>query len=205
MEANVHLRGPDLLVGHDARNLQSTLNLRTMYLQPLQRIVWARNSQRTGKYVRGIFDLAPDQAVVLLVDLKTSGPETFAELHRQLQPLRDHDYLTYWNGTTRISRPITIVASGNSPFQSVIALNATHRDIFWDAKLENLVSVQANFLTHPITYKYNRSNSYFESTEFRNAILYKYQNMSAALPNTPEMKNITSTQLEQAKSRGLLA
>lgn len=204
VEADVHLRGSDLLVGHTASHIHSASTLRSMYLKPLQRMLEAQNANCTGGHWKGLFNRAPQQTFVLLVDLKSSGSETFAELHTQLQPLRDLDYLTYWNGTERVQRPLTVVASGTAPFQSVIALDPTHRDIFWDAKLERLVSIYDNFETEPVTFGYNRSNSYFASTEFKNAILHD-RHWNVSLPVTPQMKDIMASQIEQAKARGLMA
>lgn len=91
-------------------------------------------------------------------------------------------------------RPLTVVASGNANFDFVLALNATHRDIFWDAKLERLVAADDNLDDESPTYKFNQSNSYFASTEFRNAMLYA----------SPSGTDKSSTQLEQARVRGLL-
>lgn len=192
VEADVHLKDNDLLVGHSDKSLHKDTTLRSLYLEPLQRILEAQNDG-TGTR-RGVYNHAPEQTLVLLVDLKTSGPETFAEIDAQLEPLRDLDFLTYWNGTTRIMRPLTVVASGNANVDDVLALNATHRDIFWDAKLERLVSIDDNPDSEPPTYKFNQSNSYFASTEFRNAMLYAY----------PAEYGATPSQLEQAKERGLL-
>jgi hypothetical protein len=175
-----------------------------MYLEPLQRMLEMQNTDITDGTWRGIFDRAPQQTVVLLIDHKTAGAETFAELNIQLQPLRDLDYLTYWNGTDRVMRPLTIVASGNAPFESVMALNATHRDIFWDAKLERLISKDDDFGTEPPRYGYNRSNSYFASTQFKLAKLYAWHNESLPLPSNPAVKDAESTQIEQAKARGLI-
>lgn len=192
VEADVHWKDNDLLVGHSDANLHKDVTLRSLYLEPLQRILEAQNVATSTR--RGVFNLAPEQTLVLLVDFKSSGPEAFAEMDAQLESLRDLDFLTYWNGTTRIMRPLTIVASGNSNFDSVLALNATHRDIFWDAKLERLVALDDNFDNGSPTYKFNQSNSYFASTEFRNAMLYV----------SPSDTGTSSTQLEQARVRGLL-
>ncbi|KAF5661749.1 altered inheritance of mitochondria 6 [Fusarium heterosporum] len=204
VEADVHLRNSELLVGHSSLSLKSGRTLRSLYLKPLQRMIEAQNSGRAGGW-RGLFDAAPTQALTLLIDFKTKGAETFAALDAQLQPLRDLDYLTYWNGTTRIMRPLTIVATGNAPFESILAMNATHRDIFWDAKLERLLSKDDNFETSPPTFRFNISNSYFASTRFENAILFRANEESAidALPAVE--RDRTSTQIEQATSRGLLA
>ncbi|KAF9774813.1 hypothetical protein IL306_007143, partial [Fusarium sp. DS 682] len=168
------------------------------------RMLEARNAGVKDGW-RGFFDMAPDQTLTLLVDLKTAGPETFDVLDAQLQPLRDLGYLTYWNGTARVIRPLTIVGTGNTPFESVMAMSSTHRDIFWDAKLENLVAKEDDFSTNPPTYKFNQSNSYFASTRFQNAILYR-SNFERVLkaPASREL-DMSLTQIEQAKARGLLA
>lgn len=192
VEADVHLKDNDLLVGHSDANLHKDVTLRSLYLEPLQRILEAQNVAASTR--RGVFNLAPEQTLVLLVDFKSPGPEAFVEMDAQLESLRDLDFLTYWNGTTRIMRPLTIVASGNSNFDSVLALNETHRDIFWDAKLETLVASDDNLDNESPTYKFNQSNSYFASTEFRNAMLYV----------SPNDTGTSSTQLEQARVRGLL-
>jgi hypothetical protein len=157
---------------------------------------------------RGIFTRESSRSVVLLVDQKSSGPETFAELYRQLQPLRDLDYLTYWNGTDRVTRPLTIVATGNTPFESVLALPDNHRDIFWDAHLERLPSTLDDFTVDPPVFKYNRSNSHYASTQYRNAMLrgwrdIHYDNVDQPTPG-PAWNDIGGSQLEQAASRGLL-
>lgn len=192
VEADVHLKDNDLLVGHSDANLHKDVTLRSLYLEPLQRILEEQNVGTSSR--RGVYDLAPEQTLVLLVDFKSSGPDAFAEMDAQLELLRDLDFLTYWDGTTRIMRPLTIVASGNSNFDSVLALNATHRDIFWDAKLERLVALDDSFDNESPTYKFNQSNSYFASTEFKNAMLYTSRNDTGRSPN----------QLEQARVRGLL-
>lgn len=210
VEADVHLQDGDLLVGHTASTLRDGSNLTSMYLEPLQRMVMAQNMNANltvsdGPW-RGLFNRAPQQTIVLLVDIKTSGPETFHKLHTLLQPLRELDYLTYWNGSVRIMRPLTIVASGNAPFQSVLDLDPTRRDIFWDAELSALSSMFDDFDVEPIRYGYNQSNSYFASTEFNRArffTLSAYDN--ASLPDTAPIRDMMAPQIGQAKARGLLS
>ncbi|KAJ4003096.1 Altered inheritance of mitochondria protein 6 [Fusarium irregulare] len=204
VEADVHLRGSKLLVGHSSLGLKAARTLEALYLDPLQRMISAQNDGLNGTW-RGLFDKAPKQTLTLLIDFKTKGAPTFDELNRHLQPLRDLNYLTYWNGTARITRPLTIVLSGNAPFESVLAMKSTHRDIFWDAKLERLVSAEDNFSTSPPTYRFNISNSYFASTRFQNAKFFR-SNDDSGLDVLPEKeRDMTATQIEQAKSRGLLA
>ena len=72
-----------------------------------------------------------------------------------------------------------------------------------------MVSVDDNFDVEPVRYAYNRSNSYFASSEFKDArlspYLYTYLNASTPLPDTPQLKDMFATQIEQAKARGLMS
>jgi hypothetical protein len=206
VEADVHLKGGDLLIGHAAKDLRSSVNLRRMYLEPLQRMLEGRNARLSAEdgAWRGIFDSDTKQTLVLLIDQKSAGPETFAELHLQLQPLRDLDYLTYWNGTDKITRPLTIVASGKATFESITALPKDHRDIFLDAPLATLVSRGDDFSTDPPTLKYNISNSHYASTQYRNARTYRWADEYNPYPPTPQGRDLAGTQIEQAASRGLV-
>lgn len=95
VEADVHLRNSDLLIGHKSSHLHPSLNLRNMYLDPLERMLRARNTNTTIDDWQGIFSHASKQTVVLLVDHKTEGVATSAMLSEQLQSLRDLGYLTH--------------------------------------------------------------------------------------------------------------
>ena len=207
IEADVHLFGGDLLVGHSARGLKATHSLRAMYLEPLQRMLESRNPHRFNvtdqSPWRGIFDKSPNQTVVLLVDHKTSGEETFTALHSQLQPLRELDYLTYWNGSEKVVRPLTVVATGKAPFDSVMQLSDAHRDIFWDAPLASLPSASDDFATDPPSFRYNQSKSHFASTQYRNAIISRTKASDESML-TPRDRDMAATQAEQAAARGLL-
>lgn len=190
VEADVHFTRGDLLIGHSAYGLNKNANLRTMYLQPLERMIQQQNARvPADDGFRGIFTEEPSRSVVLLIDNKSGGAETFTELYKQLQPLRDLDYLTYWNGTELVTRPLTIVTTGNAPFESVIDLPDDHRDMFWDAPLERLPSILDDFTVDPPKFKYNRSNSHYASTEYRNAMFrglkYDYYK-DLDLPDTPQ-------------------
>jgi hypothetical protein len=206
VEADIHLKGGDLLIGHTSKDLRSSANLRRMYLEPLQRMLEGRNAQPPAKdgARRGIFDSDPDQTLVILIDQKSAGPQTFANLHMQLQPLRDLDYLTYWNGTDKVIRPLTIVASGKATFDSIMALPNDRRDIFLDAPLAALPSAGDDFSTDPPTFKYNISNSHYASTQYANARTYKWPGEQDPYSATPQGRDLAGTQIEQAASRGLV-
>ncbi|CAD0015334.1 unnamed protein product [Aureobasidium pullulans] len=164
VEADVHLHRSELYVGHGTARKREASTLRAMYLEPLKRMIDAQNTDITDGDWRGMFNHAPKQTVLLLIDHKTSGPETLAELNIQLQPLRDLNYLTYWNGTHRIMGPLAIVATGNAPFSSILALNSTYRDIFFDAPLAHLPSIHDDYSTSTPLYAYDILNLYLAST-----------------------------------------
>ena len=69
------------------------------------------------------------------------GRQQFPYVSSQLAALREKNYLTHFNGEKVIPGPVTVVATGNAPFNLLIA-NTTYRDIFFDAPLDQLTSSQ---------------------------------------------------------------
>lgn len=205
IEADVHLVPGDLRIGH-SKAADKKQTLRTMYLEPLQRMLEAQNIDAEADQWRGIFNQSPQQTLVLLVDLKTDGPPTLTELVAELQPLRNLDYLTYWNGTDRVIRAITVVASGEATFESIKALDPSHRDVFLDAPLAQLISKDDDFESEPPIYAYNISNSYYASTRWRNGRFFPaWHNDTEWEPSTPLEKDMSLSQLDQARARGLIS
>ena len=141
VEADVWLFDQELYVGHTESSLTPERTLRNLYIEPLLDLMHRQNQgtrfSQKGEPFRGVFDTDPLQALVLLIDFKNSSTELYAELLEQLSPLRAKGYLTYFNGTAITEHPITIVCSGDAPF-NLIAANGTYRDIFFDAPLEKL-------------------------------------------------------------------
>jgi hypothetical protein len=221
VEADVWLFDDDLFVGHDIGSLTGEATLRSIYLEPLERVLRIMNANSqvgnasTGGN-HGVFSVDPDQTLTLLVDFKTSGHEIYAKLHEQLQDLRDAQWLTYWNGTHRIERPITIVATGNAPFE-LIAADNSHRDIFFDAPLTSLLSdgdpadpiptpgfhtIHHN-PTHPdsrlLRYEYNPSNSWYASSDFKAA-----GGIQSMFTITDSQRKNLAAQMRMAEARGLV-
>lgn len=201
VEADVTFYKSDLLVGHTRRSLKRENSLRAMYLEPLQRLFDMRNANVSEGSWRGVYDAAPQQTLVLLIDFKSGSQQTLAELDRQLDSLRGRDYLTYWNGTHRILRPLTIVASGKVEFDDILALRPDHRDIFFDAPLASLHDSNDVFSDDSPTYTYNISNSYYASSELKHAIMAGSDGENTSLAT----QDASSSQLDQAKTRGLVS
>ena len=224
VEADVWLFDGQLYIGHGLASVDRNKSLRTMYLEPLLRMLESRTTPETaysptlGK--PGIFDQQPNQTVVLLVEFKNNGLEAFQYLNQDLEPFRAKDYLTYHDGEKRVNGPITVVVTGHeAPFHSILA-NTTHRDIFVDAPLQNLWqpprlplpdsdertlvmdygSAMADGLQPAIKSPepYNEENSFYASASFRSAVGYVWRGHLS-----PRQMRIIRGQIRGARSRGL--
>lgn len=89
--------------------------------------------------------------------MKSDGFATWSALSAQLEPLREKGLLTIHNGSALVPGPITIVGTGNTPFDLVLGM--TTRDIFLDAPLASL-SLGV----------YNTTNSYYVSSSLGAAV-----------------------------------
>ncbi|KAF2089923.1 hypothetical protein K490DRAFT_62800 [Saccharata proteae CBS 121410] len=149
IEADIwqHADTSDLLVGHTASALRPARTLNTLYLSPLMEILTRQNAAAntnintttTAPTVVGVFDTSPTHPLVLLLDVKTPGPATWPLILSHLAPLHAANYLTRWNGTTLIPGPITVVGSGNTPFELLNSAEfGRDRFVFFDAPLGEL-------------------------------------------------------------------
>ncbi|KAK2759144.1 Altered inheritance of mitochondria protein 6 [Arachnomyces sp. PD_36] len=142
VEADVWMFDGELFVGHSLWSLNHQRTLRTLYVDPLVKILDSQNqvsefSPEKDQPLHGVFDTEPSQQLVLLVDFKNDGAAIWPHLVSQLAPLRDRGYLTYFNGTDVVPGPLIVVGTGNAPFDLLTA-NSTYRDIFFDAPLDEL-------------------------------------------------------------------
>jgi hypothetical protein len=194
VEADVWLFDEELYVGHTRSALTSRRTLRSMYIDPLVKILERQNPitpfQRTiDRPPHGVWDTDPNQSVVLLIDFKTDGAATYPAVVKQLAPLRERGYLTYFNGRELVPGPVTVVGTGNTPFDLVTA-NSTYRDVFFDAPLDKLVDEDKLEGQYVSTIKrstglgqglsgmpgaidahtFNITNSYYASVSFKKAI-----------------------------------
>ncbi|KAK3308870.1 PLC-like phosphodiesterase [Chaetomium strumarium] len=194
VEADVWLRDGDLLVGHDTASLQVNRTFQTLYVNPLVEIL-TRQNPKTKYYngtENGVFDTDPTQTLVLLVDLKTDGPETWPWVVKQLTPLRQMGWLSYWENGHFNERPITVVGTGNTPFDQILGgPNTTYRDAFFDAPLDKLENSP-----------YNATNSYYTSVSFWDAVGQVY--LGAGNPSEEQLEKIRG-HLREAHRRGLKA
>lgn len=118
---------------------------RSLYIDPLLELLDRQNPNTSFHPTldsprNGIFDVDAAQTLVLLIDFKTDGQKLWPVVSQQLEPLRSNGYLTHFNGTAVINGPVTIVVTGNAPFNKVVE-NPRYRDMFFDAPLELLSSL----------------------------------------------------------------
>ena len=208
-------------------SLTRNRTLRRLYVDPLVNILEGQNpvteffdgdeegEAEGGKRKRkmGVFDTDPEQTLVLLIDFKTDGHETWPAVVAALEPLRERGYLSHRNGSTIVEGPITVVATGNAPFELVLNESANqHLDIFFDAPLGEMFealpsSTSSSSSTstpssssNSTIYTHTSHNSYYASTKF-----------SAAIGHLPTGKfsthqlSLLRGQIRGAHSRGLKA
>ena len=128
VEADVHLVNGQLLVAHDADEVDIERTLARLYLEPLRK--------RIDHFKGSVYPAEPDISIQLLIDFKTPGPSTYMALKGELEKYRM--YLTLFENGELKQGPITIVISGNRPIQMVAS--DTSRLAFIDGRLADLNS-----------------------------------------------------------------
>lgn len=201
----------ELLVGHSKSSLTKKRTFRSLYVNPLVELLDSMNptTDFADTSGHGVFDEVPEQTLVLLIDFKTDGEELFPIVQKQLQPLRQKDYLSHWDGQTFISRAVTVVGTGNAPFDMLIA-NTTYRDIFFDAPIDLFYDGAASSTliprgqggtgtAHTTPDSFNASNSYYASVSFDSSIGLPYGDLSF------RQLEMLRGQIKGAHDRGLKA
>ena len=125
VEADVWLVDGDLYVAHDRSGVRPARTLRTLYLEPLQRIV----REHSGHVYRGY-----PYPVILLVDIKSEAEATYRVLDRQLGAYRS--ILTAMSATGVRSGAVLVIVSGNRPRE--LMLGQTERLAGYDGRLTDL-------------------------------------------------------------------
>ena len=144
VEADIWLYDEELYVGHSVASLAPNRTLNSLYIDPLLDILSKQNPQSTllpdnSKDLHGVFDTTPEQSLIFLIDFKTAGKDLWPYLNSALDPLRAKNYLTYSNGSQIISGVVTVVGTGNTPFDRVISDDSNpYHDIFFDAPLDDM-------------------------------------------------------------------
>ncbi|MFJ9247619.1 phosphatidylinositol-specific phospholipase C/glycerophosphodiester phosphodiesterase family protein [Streptomyces sp. NPDC101776] len=128
VEADIFLVGDQLLIGHDATELDPSRTLESLYLDPLAALVKANH----GSVYRGW-----RQPLQLLIDIKTEGSSTYLELDRHLLRYK-HLFTTYAKGRVH-QGAVTNVISGDRAARTPMEAQTVRR-AFYDGRLTDLGS-----------------------------------------------------------------
>ncbi|KAI9874392.1 MAG: Altered inheritance of mitochondria protein 6 [Pleopsidium flavum] len=125
---------------------QLSLDKARRYINPLVEVFDTQDptsgfQRNNTPLLQGVFDTDSSQSLTLLIDFKTCGPALWPEVLAQLEPLRSRNYLTYFNGTTLIPGPVTVVGIGNTLFD-LLVFNTAHRDVFFETPLDELREIR---------------------------------------------------------------
>lgn len=187
IEADVWAVQDELYVGHDLGGLSTDRTLSSMYIRPLIEILQSQNLEVDPSFPpRGVYGRKPDQTVVLLVDLKSNPNASWPLLLEKLEPLRRKGWLSYAQDGKFISRPITVVGTGETELRLVNEATPS-RDVFLDAPLDQL----DGGLYHDL-------NSYYTSVSFEKSI----GKVGSKGPNPEQLAKLRD-QISQAHSRSL--
>ncbi|ELU41517.1 hypothetical protein AG1IA_04451 [Rhizoctonia solani AG-1 IA] len=141
----------------------------------------------------GVFDTVIDQTLYLFVDVKTDGNTTWPLVIKQLEPLREGGWLSYWDAETGVLRPgaVTVVGTGNTPFDQIQAHTTLHRDAFYDAPITSFSSDSLG--------EYNTSSVVIASGSLANAL---GGSMSGSTFNDTQI-DILARQIQGAHAAGV--
>ena len=187
-------------MGHSVASLTPNRTLNSLYIHPILEILSRQNPKTTlmpegDHQLHGVFDTDPEHTLILLIDFKTAGDGLWPYVQSALDPLRSQNYLTRANGTQIIPGPITVVGTGNTPFDLVDSDESNpHHDIFFDAPLADMYEPPNGESDPPSTEDtatkqrrsdeagqghsgtkgnpdaFNAGNSYYASVDFNSAI-----------------------------------
>ncbi|HLU48459.1 MAG TPA: phosphatidylinositol-specific phospholipase C/glycerophosphodiester phosphodiesterase family protein, partial [Planctomycetota bacterium] len=124
VEADVFLLEGKLLIGHDPTELRPDRTLRSLYLDPLRRLV-ERNKGSVHPKGGELF---------LLIDIKTDGKATWEALARELDAYRE--ILTEFRDGKITRRAVTAVVSGNRDFDAIARTSPRYAGV--DGRLSDL-------------------------------------------------------------------
>lgn len=149
VEVDVWLVDEQLFVGSREAALEKQRTFDSLYIQPLINILRPRNTKSPLGRAANITlsNRFFDTPLQLLVNIKTDGKTTMPFILRALEPLRSKGYLTtFENGVLKPSA-VTVVGTGNTPFDSILVLEP--RDYFFDAPLTGFGTNPANATWSP--------------------------------------------------------
>lgn len=195
VEADIWLINNDLQVAHTRRALKPARTLQSLYLNPIMIILNSQNKQNPNVNISepfiGVFNHAPRESLILLLDFKENADMLFPLVMAQLAPFREAGYLTHYDGSKIVQAPLTVVASGEAS-RRLDLISTTNGTIFADAPLIDLAQPDS---------PYNATNSFYASAPIARTIHGKIPFGGMTNPQ----KNIVQALVKQAQSKGLRA
>ncbi|KAF4455216.1 cyanate hydratase [Fusarium austroafricanum] len=189
IEADVWAVQDELYVGHNLGGLSTGQTLTSMYIRPLMELLLAQNLYRDPSLPpRGVYGRKPGQTLVLLVDLKSNPNTSWPLLLEKLEPLRQRGWLSHVDDGKFISRPVTVVGTGETEVR-LVNEDSPLRDIFFDAPLDQLEEGL-----------FDNLNSYYTSVSFEKSI-----GKVGSKGLKPEQLEKLRGQISQAHGRGTMA
>ncbi|KAM0345161.1 hypothetical protein ACHAPU_006796 [Fusarium lateritium] len=159
IEADVWAVQNELYVGHDLGGLSTDRTLTSMYIRPLMELLQSRNLHRDPDLPPlGAYGRKPYHTMVLLVDLKSNPNTSWPLLLERLEPLRQRGWLSHVKDGKFVSRPVTVVGTGDTELR-LVNEETPSRDVFFDAPLDQLGEDL-----------YDSLNSYYTSVSFEKSI-----------------------------------
>lgn len=125
VEADVFLRGKNLVVAHINPYFKSHRKLEKLYLEPLLEAVVNNDGRIYPDY---------NSPITLLIDIKTDANATYKALKLLLEKYRK--ILTSYNNGVITERAVTVVLSGHKPYD--IIKNESDRLVFIDKDLRKV-------------------------------------------------------------------
>ncbi len=107
IEVDIFLQDGKLLVGHDRNELKAERTLEALYLEPL-----AKRVKANGGWV-----YRADLPLQLLIDIKADGEAVYEVLRPILE--RYSAILTRWDGERVAPASVSVVISGDRPFEKI--------------------------------------------------------------------------------------
>ncbi|MCG6190659.1 phosphatidylinositol-specific phospholipase C/glycerophosphodiester phosphodiesterase family protein [Maribellus maritimus] len=126
IEADVYSVGDSLYVAHDKDQIKPGRTLRKLYLEPLKKRTRENNGSVYGN----------KEEIILLVDIKDDATRTYQLLDKILKDYAE--YLTVFEKGKKETRAVTVVVSGNRPFEYM--QSQTLRYAGYDGRLQNIDS-----------------------------------------------------------------
>ncbi|KAH9905643.1 hypothetical protein F4778DRAFT_802097 [Xylariomycetidae sp. FL2044] len=208
----------DLLVGHKRGVLSPDKTLKSMYLDPLLRILERRNPEDVWSNntihdrAKGVFETSPNTTLTLMIDVKEKPDEIWPLVVQQIEPFRSQRFLYRVEKVDNESQaiwpaPIVVVGSGEMNLTSISKPHPsydTYHDTFLDAPLASLPktnifsSSEDPEATTP-GQLYTPENSYYASTSFQQTI------GSVAFGFTHDQMEKLRTQIRVANQSGLVS